>query len=222
MNNKFIKRIAAVVLGVAVLSTCAFATVINESATKYTGNNSVTFSYETTAGDDVSYIAYAVSNGAEGEIVAVGQVDDSAAAGTVSIAIDADKLAYCEAINIYSGDSTGGAKASFKVEEYTHSASAVVEDIVLGGETFEDVATITITATGKNPGTYTLAGLKGIVGGVSKELTKKSDAAFPSIEVGSAGGAINVGNIYLVGLDDAQLAAAGSIDVVPDFTFVAE
>ena len=219
MNNKFIKRVAAVVLGVAVLSSCAFATVINESNTKYTGNNTVTFSYTTSANASVSYIAYAVSNGVEGEVVAVGQIDDSSASNSVSIPISADKLKYCEAINIYSGDSNGTTKDTFKVEEYTHSASAEIGNIEENGITFTDVATVNITATGKNPGTYTLSGLKGVIGEESNPLTSLGKAFPSNISVGEAGGSINVGKIYLIGLTGDQLT--GTIDVVPDFTFTA-
>lgn len=218
MNNKFIKRVAAVVLGVAVLSTCAFAATVTEADTKYIANDTVTFSYSTT-GDKVSYIAYAVSNGVEGEIVAIGQIDDSAASDEIEIPISAAKLAYCEAIKIKTGDSAG-VYDEYLVEEYTATSSTSTADVVIEGNTFTDLATITIAATGKNPGKYTLAGLKATVGEETKTFATSVDGvAFPTVNVGEAGGDIALGNIYLVKLTDEQLGSA--ITVIPDFEYSA-
>ena len=217
MNNKFIKRVAAVVLGVAVLSTCAFATTIVEADTKYTANDTVTFSYSA-AGDKVSYIAYSVSGGEEKEIVAIGQIDDSAASDEISIPISASKLAYCEAIMLKTGDSNGNYD-EYLVEEYTATSSTSTADVVIEGNTFTDLATITIEAKGKNPGKYTLAGLKATVGKETKTFATSVDGvAFPTVNVSDAGGDIALGNIYLVGLTEDQLDAA-AINVVPDFTY---
>lgn len=216
MNNKFIKRVAAVVLSVAVLSTCAFATAINESATKFNANDKVTFVY-TTSGDKVSYIAYAVKNGVvTNEIVAIGQEDNVTNGGTVNISIDADKLAYCEAIEIHSGDSTGAEKVTFKVEEYEITTNKVSKDAqVIDGYTFTDLATVSIAGTGKNAGNYTLAGLKATVG----EEPKTIPVITPAITVGNDGYSFTVGNIYLVGLDETQLAA--DISVLPNIIYSA-
>lgn len=222
MNNKFIKRVAAVVLSVAVLSTCAFAATI-ESA-EYTGNRWVTFSYETKAGASVSYIAYAVSGGNEGEIVAVGQVDDSDESGTVNITMNNSKLKYCEAINIYVGDDTGDTKVKKGLQEYTYLTDIKVgtaeAPIDVNGDKVYDVVKTAMTVTANQAGEYALNSLKVKVGDEEKEFslgtTEGETTVYPSYEA-TEGAEITVDNIYLAGLNDEQLAK--TITIVPNIVY---
>ena len=109
MNNKFIKRVAAVVLGVAVLSTCAFAATISDGSTYSSGT--LTFGY-TTTGEKVSYIAYAAEASTDGytlgNIVAVNQIDNSAeSVANNSVTISSTLLGDAGYIVLQSGDDQG-------------------------------------------------------------------------------------------------------------------
>ena len=216
MNNKFIKRVAAVVLGVAVLSTCAFAA----SVTNGSYSDKLYFTLDTTQ-DKVSYIAYASdAESSVGTIVAIGQIDnDSDNTEALSIPVSASLLGDASHILIKSGDSAGGAASELLIPAaaYTHSvtcteATGVYGDIhhapqyKISVKVNKDGSLVLNSLTAKTEG-YEDHALGTI--GTLKAITDTTFASGATLEV----------NFVLAGAPEAQVAAG--IELVPDFTFTA-
>lgn len=213
MNNKFIKRAASVVLGVAVLSTCAFAA--NDITGAGYSEETIIFSYSSTA-DKVSYIAYAATQDAEGttnvggenytlgNIVAVNQIDDNAGAGSVSVAIDPTKLGEATHLVIMSGDSAGGyGSASVQVAipvddfEYTTSTEITAREVKFGETTYTDVPVVKLTITSNKTGSLAVGKLYHKYNEVKDEFTSAQN--LPQNLSVTADSSVVVDNIYVIG-----------------------
>lgn len=220
MNNKFIKRVAAVVLGVAVLSTCAFATTLSGAGYE---DATLSFSYASDA-DKVSYIAYAATEAEEGgftlgNIVAIGQIDDNTGNDEVEVGISANLLGDATHIVIKSGDSDGITVAQTEVlavEEYETAMvpmSTGTHTVEMGGVIYNDVPTFKVTFKNNVEGTATVTKLTATAPGLAPhELSSIGTIKY------EGKGTLEVNNIYLVGAP-ADYIAAG-IALVPEISFV--
>ena len=220
MNNKFIKRVAAVVLGVAVLSTCAFASTLTNAGYE---EATLGFSYASTA-DKVSYIAYAATEAdgggyTLGNIVAIGQADDNTTGGNVSVGISAALLGDATHIVIKSGDSAGATVAQTEVlavEEFETAMAATstgTHTVTMGGVTYNDVPTFKVSFKNNVAGTATVTKLTAKAAGLADhELSSIGTIQY------NGKGSVEIDNIYLVGAP-ADYIAAG-ITLVPEISFV--
>ena len=214
MNNKFIKRVAAVVLGVAVLSTCAFAA----SVTNGSYSDKLYFTLDTTQ-DKVSYIAYASdAESSVGTIVAIGQIDnDSDNTEALSIPVSASLLGDASHILIKSGDSAGGAASELLIPAaaYTHSVTCTEATGVYGD--IHHAPQYKINVKLNKAGKLALNSLTAKTEGYAdhaltdiSELTKLTNVNF------AEGASLEV-NFVLAGAPEAQVEAG--IELVHDFTF---
>ena len=226
MNNKFIKRVAAVVLGVAVLSTCAFASTI-EGTSSYS-DPTLSFSYKSAA-DKVSYIAYAATEAADGSytlgnIVAIGQADNNTADEVVPVRVDISESLLGDATHIVikSGDSAGTTvdqDVVLAVEEFETAMSATstgTHTVTMGGVTYNDVPTFKVSFKNNVRGTATVTGFTAKAPGKEDHTIEGSNISKAITYSGT--GSMEIENIYLVGAP-ADYIAAG-ITLVPEISFV--
>ena len=235
MNNKFIKRAAAVILGVCVLSTCAFAANDVTNAGYTEESTTLSFTYGSSA-DKVSYIAYAATQDAEGattvgdqkytlgDIVAVNQIDDNAGSDTVSVAIDAAKIGGATHIVIMSGDSAGdfGSSAvqvaAIPIEdfEYSETTSISETEITLNDTLYTDVPIATYTFTPNKTGKATITKLYHVLSGEKGEF--KTVQNLPSNITITADSQVVVDNIYVLGAPEAAVTGGFTIEADIEFT----
>lgn len=218
MNNKFIKRVAAVVLGVAVLSTCAFAAP-SISGESYT--STLNFSIASSA-DKVSYIAYASEDGvAAGNIVAIGQIDNNVSGDSFSIPVSADLLGSAKYIIIKSGDTSGVAATpkvvSLPVSDYVAAVVCTEATGVYGDICHAPQYKISVEFN--KAGALVLNSLTAKTAGYADHALTKIDTLKALTDTAFAKDAELEVNFVLAGAPEAQVAAG--IELVPDFTFTA-
>ena len=232
MNNKFIKRAASVVLGVAVLSTCAFAA--NDITGAGYSEETISFSYSSTA-DKVSYIAYAATQDAEGttnvggenytlgNIVAVNQIDDNTGAGSVSVAIDPTKLGSATHLIIMSGDSAGGyGSASVQVAipvedfDYTTNTEITAKEIKLGGTTYTDTPVVKLTITPNKSGTLSVTGLSHTYNEQTEAFSSVQN--LPTNVTVTADSGYVIDNIYVIGAPQEAIDGGFTVNATVDFS----
>ena len=222
MNNKIVKRFAAVVLGAAVLSTCAFASEIT-SADYAKTNAKLTYDI-TSAADKISYIAYAataVDSATEGatqigtdyyslgNIVAVNQIDDhtSGSTGNTEVSIDSTKLAGATHIVLMSGDSNGAPVAKtavLAIDEFAYSSNVTNSEtleVTIGDVTYSNCPNITVNVTANKGGKMAVTTLKKVVGGVESDFSDISGTLPTNVTV-TAGSSYSIENIYVVGVPE--------------------
>lgn len=220
MNNKIVKRFAAVVLGAAVLSTCAFASEIT-SADYAKADATLTYAISSTA-DKISYIAYAatkVADGTEGatvvdstsytlgEIVAVNQIDDNTSGGSNgTVSIDSAKLAGATHVVLMSGDSNGAqvAKTAMPIDEFVYSSTVTNSEtleVEIGGVTYSNCPNVTVNVTANKGGKMAVTTLKKVVGGAEDNFTNIY-GTLPSNVTVTAGSSYSIENIYVVGVPE--------------------
>lgn len=219
MNNKFIKRVAAVVLGVAVLSTCAFAAPVI-SGESYT--STLNFSIASNA-DKVSYIAYASEDGeALGNIVAIGQIDNNVSGGgSFNLPVSSSLLGDAKFIIIKSGDTSGVAAKpktiTLSVADYVAAVTLVnngKEAITVDGKQFINAPEYTFSVEFNKAGSVTVNKL---VANGSHEISgaKLNELASTTF---ASGAKLNV-NFFLAGAPEADIAAGIALEA--DCTFTA-
>lgn len=215
MNNKIVKRFAAVVLGVAVLSTCAFASRI-DSADYAKANTTLTYNIYSDA-DKISYIAYAATKAASaegatevngtyytlGEIVAVNQIDGHAAGntGNTAVSIAEAKLSGATHVVLMSGDSNGAqvAKTAMPIDEYAIATSIQNEDtleVKIGDTTYSDCPNFKVEVTINKTGKYKVTGFTRVYNGEENPLTLVG-GTLPEID---GTGSMTMNNVYVVGM----------------------
>lgn len=237
MNNKIVKRFAAVALGAAVLSTCAFASTIT-SADYAKADATLTYAISSTA-DKISYIAYAatkVADGTEGatvvdgtsytlgEIVAVNQIDDNTTGGSNgTVSIDSAKLTGATHVVLMSGDSNGElGKVAMAIDDFA-IATAIKNtgkfEVKIGDKTYTDCPNFKVDVTANKGGTLTVTGLKKVVNGVETaiESTKITGTLPTGISI-TAGSSYTIENIYVVGMSAEDLANISNIRIEPIVT----
>lgn len=221
MNNKIVKRFAAVVLGVAVLSTCAFASTIT-SADYAKATTTLTYNINSTA-DKISYIAYAatkVADGTEGatvvdgtsytlgEIVAVNQIDGHTGGdtGNTAVSIAEAKLSGATHVVLMTGDSNGAdvAKKAMAIDEFAYSSTVTNSEtleVKIGDVTYSNCPNVTVNVTANKGGKMAVTTLKKVVGGAEDNFTNIY-GTLPSNVTVTAGSSYSIENIYVVGVPE--------------------
>lgn len=206
MNNKFIKRVAAVVLGVAVMSSCAFATTIGDATAYDKSSRVLTFAYEIEGeADKVSYIAYAGPTEETAEtIVAVNQID-GATGVTETINISADLLGDANVIVLQTGDSAGSAveETVLYVNDYVaETATAKSTEITSadGKFTYTNVPCFDVKVNIVKSG-YTFKGFKQVDGTKTWDSSKIEN--MPTI---TGTGEIEINNVYFIGVPEEEVS----------------
>ena len=215
MNNKIVKRFAAVVLGVAVLSTCAFASTI-DSADYAKTTTTLTYNITSTA-DKISYIAYAATktdattataiDGAyynvSDVIVAVNQIDDNTSGSNGTVSIDSAKLNGYTHIVLMSGDSDGAVVSmkAMTIDEYAIATSiqnSGTLEVTIGDTTYSDCPNFKVEVTANKAGTLTVTGLKKVLDGVESDFS--AVYGLPAGTTVTADSKITLNNVYVVGM----------------------
>lgn len=239
MNNKIVKRFAAVVLGVAVLSTCAFASTIT-SADYAKATTTLTYNINSTA-DKISYIAYAatkVADGTEGatvvdgtsytlgEIVAVNQIDNHTAGdtGNTAVSIAEAKLSGATHVVLMTGDSAGAAvaKKAMAIDEYAIATSiqnAGTLKVTIGDTTYSDCPNFNVEVTINKAGGAKFTGLKKVYNGVEENFSSVTGLPSNVTTIGATGGKITLANVYIVGIPTDGSVDVSKLKIKPEFEY---
>lgn len=199
MNNKFLKRVAAVVLGAVVISTCAFASTVTDA-----GYSDLSLSYEISndsGADKISYIAYAGADEATAEtIVAVNQIDNAGSTASDTVSISSNLLGDSKVIVFMTGDSKGSAvdKEVVFVQDYvaaTTQKNAGTNTVEFNNFTYTNVPVFDVDVTVYN-GVYKITGLK----------AEGRDGVWAIPEI-TGTGTLSVKNVYVLGAPEDVVAA---------------
>lgn len=222
MNNKFIKRVAAVVLGVAVMSTCAFASTVVDTTNYVDQTKTLTFAIDNASGaDKISYIAYAGEDEETAEtIVAVNQIDDAEVTETATVSISENLLGDAKVIVFMTGDSNGTAvdEKVLDVDDYIASAEIVNKDDGFKVD-FEDGSDFYYTNVPKidvnvniKKGTYTFKGIKIKGNKITEEGTNEQVKTISIPDIAGTG-PVYIYNLYVLGAtaDEAASMTAEAI-----------
>lgn len=201
MNNKFIKRVAAVVLGVAVMSTCAFASSVT-SVNYVDAGKTLSYEINNAAGaDKISYIAYAGETEETAEtIVAVNQIDDASGTASDTVSISENLLGDSKVIVFMTGDSEGSDvdKEVVYVKDFvaaTTQKNAGTNSVEFNNFTYTNVPVFDVEVTVYN-GTYKITGIKA--------EGREEAWTIPAV---TGTGTLSVKNIYVLGAPEDVVAA---------------